>query len=157
MQSCLLRLKASTLNAITLLTLTVVSAVAGPRYSSRIVDTKSGPIRGIISELNSKLLEPVEVFRGIPYAAPPVGERRFMPPRPPIPWTGTKLADTFPPVCPQNVPDITNKTMAFLKMPRGRYLQLRKLLPLLKNQSEDCLYLNLYVPGSGKFFLLIFF
>ena len=39
----------------------VAPARAGPRYSSRIVDTKSGAIRGVILELNSKHLEPVEV------------------------------------------------------------------------------------------------
>lgn len=37
---------------------------AGPRYSSRIVETRSGSIRGVILELNSKHLEPVEV--GLP-------------------------------------------------------------------------------------------
>lgn len=35
-------------------------------------------------------------------------------------------------------------------MPKGRYQYLKKLIPLLVNQSEDCLTLNIYVPGSGK-------
>ncbi|XP_063236342.1 neuroligin-4, X-linked-like [Bacillus rossius redtenbacheri] len=35
-------------------------------------------------------------------------------------------------------------------MPRGRYASLRRLVPLLADQSEDCLFLNLYVPGSGN-------
>uniref|UniRef100_A0A182P7Y6 Uncharacterized protein n=1 Tax=Anopheles epiroticus TaxID=199890 RepID=A0A182P7Y6_9DIPT len=39
----------------------IAPARAGPRYSSRIVETKSGAIRGVILELNSKHLEPVEV------------------------------------------------------------------------------------------------
>lgn len=123
---------------------------AGPRYSSRIVEIETGAIRGIILELNSRHLEPVEVFRGVPYAAPPVGPLRFNPPRPPLRWPGTRLADTFGPVCPQNYPDITNKTSALLHMPKGRYHYLKKLLPLLVNQSEDCLSLNIYVPGSGN-------
>lgn len=42
-------------------TFLVVPVGAGPRYSSRIVETKSGAIRGVILELNSKYLEPVEV------------------------------------------------------------------------------------------------
>jgi neuroligin len=37
-----------------------------------------------------------------------------------------------------------------LIMPRGRYHHLKRLIPLLASQSEDCLFLNLYVPGSGK-------
>lgn len=105
-------------------------------------------------DLSSKHLEPVEVFRGVPYAAPPVNARRFMPPDPPLRWSSTKLADSFPPVCPQRLPELGNKTAALEHMPRGRYLQLRRLLPLLQNQSEDCLYLNLYIPASGKFCFL---
>ncbi|KAL3282649.1 hypothetical protein HHI36_005824 [Cryptolaemus montrouzieri] len=120
------------------------------RYSSRIVDTQSGGIRGIILELNSRHLEPVEVFKGVPYAAPPVGKLRFEPPQPPLPWTGTRLADTFGASCPQKFPDLSNKTAALQHMPKGRYHYLKKLIPLLEKQSEDCLFLNMYIPGSGK-------
>lgn len=123
---------------------------AGPRYSSRIVETKTGAIRGIILELNSRHLETVEAFRGVPYAAPPVGDLRYRPPAQPVVWSGTRLADTFGAVCPQRYPDISNRSAAMLIMPRGRYHHLKRLIPLLASQSEDCLFLNLYVPGSGK-------
>ncbi|GLG92444.1 Venom carboxylesterase-6, partial [Gryllus bimaculatus] len=63
---------------------------------------------------------------------------------------GTRLADTFGAVCPQRPPDVANRTAALQRMPRGRYLQLRRLVPHLRQQSEDCLFLNLYVPGSGN-------
>ncbi|XP_037033533.1 neuroligin-1-like isoform X3 [Bradysia coprophila] len=132
-----------------LLTKTVI-VLAGPRYSSRIVETKSGAIRGVILELNSRHLEPVEVFKAVPYALPPVGNQRFEEPKSLPPWKGTKLADTFAPVCPQNFPDITNRTAALMYMPKGRYQYLKRLIPLLANQSEDCLTLNIYVPGSGN-------
>lgn len=52
--------------------------------------------------------------------------------------------------CSQNFPDITNRTAALMYMPKGRYQYLKRLIPLLVNQSEDCLTLNIYVPGSGK-------
>ncbi|EDS35798.1 conserved hypothetical protein [Culex quinquefasciatus] len=129
-------------------TILVVPVGAGPRYSSRIVETKSGAIRGVILELNSKYLEPVEVFKAVPYAAPPVENLRYEPPQKLPPWKGTKLADTFGPVCPQNFPDISNRTVALASMPKGRYQHLKRLQPLLANQSEDCLTLNIYVPGS---------
>lgn len=57
----------------------------------------------------------------------------------------------FGPVCPQRLPNIANETAALEKMPKGRLEYLRRLLPYLQNQSEDCLYLNVYVPIQGKF------
>ncbi|XP_043273365.1 neuroligin-4, X-linked-like [Venturia canescens] len=125
-------------------------AVTGPRYASRIVETKSGQIQGILQELNGRHLEPVEVFRGVPYAAPPVGDLRLQPPAAPIPWRDIKLADSFGPVCPQNIPDISNLTVALGQMPHGRVMQLKRFVTFLTNQSEDCLTLNLYIPGSGS-------
>ncbi|GLV41508.1 Neuroligin 2 [Carabus blaptoides fortunei] len=123
--------------------------VTGARHS-RIVDTRTGAIRGIILELNSRHLEPVEVFRGVPYAAPPVGPLRYRPPQPPLRWPGTRLAESFGPVCPQRYPDVSNRTAALQFMPKGRYNYLKKFVPLLVNQSEDCLFLNIYIPGSGN-------
>ncbi|XP_060802577.1 neuroligin-1 [Amyelois transitella] len=121
-------------------------AAAGPRYSSRIVHTHAGAIRGIIVEPASRRLEPVEVFWGVPYASAP--ERLAPPPALPA-WPGTRLADAFAPVCPQRFPDISNRSAALSKMPLGLYNELKASAPLLANQSEDCLYLNIYVPGSG--------
>lgn len=72
-----------------------------PRYSSRIVETRSGAIRGVILELDSRHLEPVEAFKAVPYAAPPVDALRFEAPQTLRPWEGTRLADTFGDVCPQ--------------------------------------------------------
>lgn len=74
-----------------------------------------------------------------------------MPPVTPSTWRNTRLADRFSAVCPQRLPDIANRTEALLEYPRTRLHYLEKLLPLLANQSEDCLYMNLYVPSkSGK-------
>ncbi|XP_046987329.1 neuroligin-4, X-linked-like [Schistocerca americana] len=113
-------------------------------YSTRVVRTKYGPVRGLV------LQQTVEAFLGVPYASPPVGALRYMPPLTPSPWRHTRLADALSPVCPQRTPDISNRSDALLRFPRGRLRQLELLLPLLANQSEDCLYLNLYVPRAGE-------
>ncbi|KAJ4436478.1 hypothetical protein ANN_16509 [Periplaneta americana] len=118
------------------------------KYSTRVVRTKYGPLRGVILQHNHP---PVEAFLGVPYATPPVGSLRYMPPVTPSMWRNTRLADSFSPVCPQRAPDIGNRTEALLELPRGRLLYLEKLLPLLVNQSEDCLYLNIYAPRGGEY------
>lgn len=53
-------------------------------------------------------------------------------------------------MCPQRLPNLANETAALERMPRGRLEYLRRLIPHLQNQSEDCLYLNIYVPIQGK-------
>ena len=69
-------------------------------------------------------------YRGIPYAAPPVGELRWRPPAAPEPWSDTLLATEVPPVCPQD---------AFQGLPVPGF-----------NPSEDCLYLNVDAPSEGS-------
>ncbi|KAF4521494.1 hypothetical protein B566_EDAN001794 [Ephemera danica] len=114
--------------------------------ASREVKIKQGKLRGFVLKYKRGA---VEIFLGIPYASPPVGSQRFMPPGSPPPWPGVRLADSFGPVCPQNPPDISNEKEALKAMSAGRYNYLKRLLPYLRNQSEDCLYLNIYAPSPG--------
>lgn len=71
------------------------------KYSSRIVETRSGLVRGIVVDPERKRLEPVEIFKSIPYAKPPSGTLRLEPAQKIDPWQGTYLAERFGPVCPQ--------------------------------------------------------
>lgn len=121
------------------------SVVTGETRSPRVVDTRQGKLRGIIRPLANKSLRPVEVFLGVPYAAPPTGSNRFSPTRAPGPWDGERQANQHGPVCPQIIPDLISSTA-----PKERLRGLRKLTNYLKNQAEDCLYLNVYVPSQGK-------
>ena len=91
--------------------------------SSVPVRTDSGLVEGVRENA-------AVVFKSIPFATPPVGELRWRPPQAPLPWAGVKKADRFSPVCMQTgsyPPDAPAETV-----------------------SEDCLYLNIWVPVAAK-------
>ncbi|XP_060876698.1 neuroligin-4, X-linked-like [Metopolophium dirhodum] len=129
----------------------VFGGVSAALTSSRVVRTKYGDVSGVIVTPDNRRLDAVEVFRGVPYASPPVGSLRFMPPVTGSLWSGVKVADRFGPVCPQRLPNVSDETAALKTMARGRMQYLRRLLPYLQNQSEDCLYLNIYAPAQVNF------
>jgi para-nitrobenzyl esterase len=75
------------------------------------------------------------VFKGIPFAAPPAAPFRWLPPQKPASWTGTRDARRFSAVAPQNKMMLSPLT-AFV---------------IDGEQSEDCLYLNVWTPAlDGK-------
>jgi hypothetical protein len=116
------------------------------RYT-REVQIKQGKLVGIVREMSVQLrLKNVHQFLGIPYAEAPIESRRFMPPSPPLAWQGVKYANKMGDVCPQKLPNLADSS-GFTK---GRYDQIKRLLPFLTNESEDCLYLNLYVTSNGE-------
>lgn len=75
------------------------------------------------------------VFKGVPYAAPPVGELRWHPPQPLAPWSGVRQAKSFGPMAPQNSAVISALADVSAMRHAGR-------------QDEDCLYLNIWTPQA---------
>jgi para-nitrobenzyl esterase len=73
----------------------IAAATAPSAGQGAVVETAQGLVRGV--EENGLL-----VFKGIRYAAAPVGDLRWRPPAPPEPWEGVRLADSFAPIPPQN-------------------------------------------------------
>ncbi|MFX0033458.1 MAG: carboxylesterase/lipase family protein [Promethearchaeota archaeon] len=72
------------------------------------------------------------IFKGIPYAEPPIGDLRFCPPIPKKPWDGVFNAKSFGPCAFQG------------------YTQLEELIGKLEPESEDCLTLNIWTPEIDK-------
>lgn len=95
--------------------------------SNTIIETKSGKLQGVYED-------GLYAFKGIPYAAPPVGDLRWMAPQPVKPWTGTRPALRFGTIAPQDV------------MPLA--IPGRGMNP--EPQNEDCLFLNVWTPAAGN-------
>ncbi|XP_015515275.2 uncharacterized protein LOC107220967 isoform X1 [Neodiprion lecontei] len=115
------------------------------KFTREVSVSRQGRLRGIVVHFRRHPnLQPVDVFLGVPYAAPPLGTLRFTPPRSPRPWSGVRHSNRFAPVCPQVLPDLHTEVTP------GRYEYLKRLLPYLRNQSEDCLYLNVYAPHQRE-------
>uniref|UniRef100_A0A669DRY3 Neuroligin 3a n=2 Tax=Oreochromis TaxID=8139 RepID=A0A669DRY3_ORENI len=122
------------------------AAVSGQNYHPT-VNTQYGKLRGVRVPLPSEILGPVDQYLGVPYAASPVGEKRFMPPEPPSSWSGIKNATHFAPVCPQNIHNAVPEIM----MPIWFTFNLDIVTTYIQDQHEDCLYLNIYVPTEDGF------
>jgi para-nitrobenzyl esterase len=97
-----------------------------------VTDTRTGKVQGIANG-------PVWEFRGIPYGAPTGGKNRFMPPKPPAPWTGLRESFAFTSVCPQVQADI-----------RGEYGQLIMWDRQVGGMGEDCLSLNVWTTSTDR-------
>jgi para-nitrobenzyl esterase len=99
------------------------------------IEVESGTLRGSVEG-------DVQVFRGVPFAAPPIGLRRFAPPGAVEQWSGVKEAKSF------SEPSL----QSFLEMVDGRAVVSETRVA----GSEDCLYLNIYAPlAPGKYPVLV--
>ncbi len=91
---------------------------------SALVETAYGKLQG--SDESG-----VQVWKGVPFAAPPVGALRYRPPQPPAAWGGVREATAFSPTAPQ-LPSPLNNLFGREQQP----------------SSEDCLYLNIWSPAA---------
>jgi para-nitrobenzyl esterase len=86
----------------------------------------AGPVRVDGGLLEGTAEDGLTVYRGIPFAAPPVGALRWRAPQPAATWAGIRKADTFGRAC----------------------LQINRAIANLPAPSEDCLYLNVWTPAT---------
>ena len=100
-------------------------------HFDRIVETECGKIRGIAGA-DPKFT----VYRGIPYAKPPVGQLRWKKPQPIQPWEGVKDCLEFGNIAPQGNHPVNS-------------LYGKEFFQHNEIRSEDCLYLNIWTPSMG--------
>jgi para-nitrobenzyl esterase len=107
--------------------------------SEPIVHTQNGDVRGVSDGR-------VESFKDLPFAAPPIGNLRWMPPQDPHNWAGIRDASHFSPQCPQMDP---NNLRPDNLNPNNRVS--------VFVGDEDCLYLNVFRPsGATKLPVIVF-
>ena len=100
-----------------------------------VIQTVYGKIEGVHGNDAS-----VMVYKGIPYAAPPVGKLRFMPPRRPEKWDGVRKCHEFSKISLQPLPMSGTPFAEFFR---------KEFYPYKEKQSEDSLYLNVWTPAQS--------
>ena len=110
---------------------TVAILLAACTDRNPVLTIAGGKIRGVLTDSSQVL-----VYKGIPYAAPPVGDLRWQAPQPVPAWDGVKVCDTFGPIAwqPGNPP--------------GTFYGDEFYWEGTPEQSEDCLYLNVWAPAK---------
>lgn len=104
-----------------------LGATLKPRAAQQQVTTSYGTLQGTTSDLESE----VTVYRGIPFATPPVGDLRWTEPTEPAKWDGVRNATAFGADCAQS------------------YSELGLFGSGSEDISEDCLYMNVWAPANA--------
>lgn len=97
-----------------------------------VLTVEGGQIEGVVDA------EGVAVYKGIPYAAPPVGDLRWKQPQPVQPWQGVRKCDKFGAASLQGGQE------------EGSFYWKEFYQDGNPEMSEDCLYLNVWTPAAGK-------
>jgi para-nitrobenzyl esterase len=106
------------------LTLILGSVATTAFADAPIVHTQNGDVLGVYQRS-------VESFKGLPFAAPPLGDLRWKPPQDPADWLGVRDGSKFSAACPQPLKDRASGLVSVI----GR---------------EDCLYLNVFRPQRAQ-------
>ncbi len=112
--------------------LSVLACFCGPvlGQSGPVAKTDAGALTGSLDTSRH-----IAVFKGVPFAAPPVGPLRWREPQPVAAWNGVRDASKFGPSCMQRV--------------HGDALPWTREFLVQNEVSEDCLYLNVWTPQLG--------
>lgn len=111
--------------------LTLALVISSCTQQNPVLTVSGGRIQGVHSDGTPDVL----IFKGIPYAAPPVGELRWQAPQPVSQWEDVRICDTFGPIAPQP----GNKP--------GTFYGDEFYWAGTPAENEDCLYLNVWAPA----------
>ena len=117
---------------------TLVLGIVGIGAAHAAPSPRLAPVRVAEGQLSGVIAaDPrVTVFKGVPFAAPPIGPGRWRTPQPAATWQGVRKADGFSPNCVQTIVDV-RKPWTYEFMAHGAI-------------GEDCLYLNVWTPAKAS-------
>ena len=107
--------------------------VAGNAQKNPVLTIEGGQVQGVLADDHPEVF----VYRGIPYAAPPIRENRWKAPQPVVPWKGVKICDTF-----------GRPSYQAIQYAGGYYTEWGYGKEAAF--SEDCLYLNVWTKAPGN-------
>jgi para-nitrobenzyl esterase len=108
-------------------------ALASCSDSNPVLTIEGGKVIGVQTPTKG-----IIAYKGLPFAAPPVGDLRWKEPQPVVPWEGVKKADTYG--------DAASQTTWDPESFYGREWRASGSVPF----TENCLYLNVWTPAAGK-------
>src|SRR5580765_4530419 len=106
-------------------------------YSAQMRAAIPEAVKTDAGQLSGTVQEGVRVFKGVPFAAPPVGALRWKEPQPVAKWEGVRKADKYGEVCMQRSAKQRFPPNAAIDMPES------------PGMSEDCLYLNVWTNANN--------
>lgn len=115
------------------MSLEVALSILSVQAGNPVIRVSGGLIQGVSSKSGKAL-----VYKGVPYAAPPIGELRWKKPTPVQPWNGVRLCDTFGHASLQG------------GQSSGSFYWREFYQDGEPTKSEDCLYLNVWTPINSK-------
>lgn len=116
-----------------ILSILACTAFAAVAAETPVLEIESGKIIGVPTDTGCAI-----VYKGIPYAAPPVGNLRWRKPRPVEPWKGVRKCEKFGPASMQGDQD------------KRSFYYREFFSDGDPERSEDCLYLNVWTPAAGS-------
>jgi para-nitrobenzyl esterase len=120
------------LSCFVLLFFSLVLSLASWSQKNPVLTIEGGQVQGVQTPTKG-----IIVYKGIPFAAPPVGNLRWKEPQPVVPWQGVKTADKYGAAAMQ----VTWDPQSFY----GKEWRASGSVPF----NEDCLYLNIWTPAAG--------
>lgn len=109
----------------------VAFAIAALAFQATLAAQAPKPVRTQSGLVQGAIEDGIAVYRGIPFAAPPLGDLRWRAPQQPAAWTSVRNAAKFAPACIQA--PIVNRDLGMDPV----------------QTSEDCLYLNIWTPAKS--------